>query len=153
MRIIIQLLFFIVISTGSFAQNDNQQNELKITGNRNESQPDTSKYAMLHLYRPKNPVGGLVGYNIKLDDSIICKLKNNKKFSIRIYKEGLVKIWPNNEEKKLGIKVKPGEEYFVKFVMVSGLVGAHPELNLINSDQGRVEFDSMDKKPGNKSND
>jgi hypothetical protein len=151
MRIIIQLLFFIVISTGSFAQNEIQQNELKITGN--ESQPDTSKYALLHLYRPKNAVGGLVGYNIKLDDSIICKLKNNRKFSIRMYKEGLVKIWPNNEEKKLGIKVKPGEEYFVKFVMVSGLVGAHPELNLINSEQGRVEFDSMDKKPGNKSTD
>jgi hypothetical protein len=134
MRIIIKLLFFIAISTSSMAQSESRQNESKISGDQNESHPDTSKYATLYLYRPKNAVGGLVGYNIKLDDSTICKLKNNKRFSIRLYKEGTVKIWPNNEEKKMEIKVKSGEEYFVKFMMVSGLVGAHPELNLINSE-------------------
>jgi len=148
----ILLLFFIAISTSSMAQSESRQNESKIPGDQNESQPDASKYATLYLYRPKNAVGGLVGYNIKLDDSIICKLKNNKRFSIRLYQEGPIKIWPNNEEKKMEIKVKSGEEYFVKFMMVSGLVGAHPELNLINPEQGRAEYDSMgDKKSRNKS--
>jgi hypothetical protein len=154
MRSIVKVLFFIAISTSASAQNQPQQNESKVSGNHNEIQLDSSKYATLHLYRPKNAVGGLVGYNIKLDDSTICKLKNNRKFSIRLYKEGPVKIWPSNEDRKIDIKVKFGEEYFVKFAMVSGLVGAHPELNLINSEQGRVEFDSIeDKKARNSSND
>jgi hypothetical protein len=154
MRIMSTLLVCLVISTGAFAQINSQQNEAGAPGNKNENQTGTSKYATLHLYRPKNAVGGLVGYNIKLDDSTICKLKNNRKFSIRLYKEGVFKIWPATEEKKIDIKVKFGEEYFVKFAMVSGLVGAHPELNLINPDQGRLEFDSMaDKKAKNKSND
>lgn len=146
MRITFKLLFFLMISISSFAQNDATSNETGTSINLNEKELDTSKYAILYLYRPRNPVGGLVGYNIKFDDSTICKLKNNRKFSMRLYKEGIFKIWPANEEKKIDIKVKFGEEYYVKFMMVSGLVGAHPELNLINPEQGRIEYESIEDK-------
>jgi hypothetical protein len=146
MRIVFRILFLLFISINLSAQNNSQQNEPGTSINVKEHQPDTATYATLYLYRPKNAVGGLVGYNIKLDDSTICKLKNGRKFSIRLYKEGLVKIWPNNEERKIDINVKFGEAYFVKFGMVSGLVGAHPELNLINQDQGRLEFNSLEDK-------
>jgi hypothetical protein len=145
MKIIFKLCLLLFVSSNSFAQSESVQKD-QGTFIRNENQPDTAQYATLYLYRPKNAVGGLVGYNIKLDDSTICKLKNGRKFSVRLYKEGSMKIWPSTEDKKININVKYGEEYFVKFAMVSGLVGAHPELNLINSEQGREEFDALQDK-------
>jgi hypothetical protein len=150
MRIISTVLFLLFFSTNSFAQNNSQPNQARAAINSNGNQPDTANYATLNLYRPKNAVGGLVGYNIKLDDSTICKLKNGRKFSVRLYKEGIIKIWPGTEDTKISINVKFGEEYFVKFAMVSGLVGEHPELNLINPEQGRVEFEALQDKKAKK---
>jgi hypothetical protein len=145
MKIIFTFFLLLLVSSHSFAQSESVQKDPG-TSIRKEIQPDTAQYATLYLYRPKNAVGGLVGYNIKLDDSTICKLKNGRKFSLRLHKEGNMKIWPGTEDKKININVKFGEEYFVKFAMVSGLVGAHPELNLINSEQGREEFDALQDK-------
>jgi hypothetical protein len=146
MKIIFTFCLLLLFSSHSFAQSESVQKGPETSINRKENQGDTAQYATLYLYRPKNAVGGLVGYNIKLDDSTICKLKNGRKFSLRLHKEGNMKIWPSTEDKKININVKFGEEYFVKFAMVSGLVGAHPELNLINSEQGREEFDALQDK-------
>jgi hypothetical protein len=148
------ILFSITFSDSALARGKDGLNETNQANKSNEGSVDTTKYAILHLYRPRNPVGGLVGYNISLDDSVIYKLKNNRKVAIKIYKEGPVKIWPGDEPKKVTINLKFGEEYFLKFGMVSGLVGARPELNLIDREQGRIEYDAIvDKKKKNKSGD
>ena len=142
MKTITLLLLSLTLSVSSFAQAKADNNDVKQLIKKDDS-PDTSRYATLYLYRPKNAVGGLVGYNIYVNDSVICKLKNNMKVAVRLYKEGPVKIWPHTETKKVEVNIRFGEEYFIKFAMVSGLVGAHPELNLINAEQGKAEYTSM----------
>lgn len=114
---------------------------------------DTTQYATLYIYRPANSVGGLVGYNINVNDSTVVKIKNNSKAAIKLYQEGPVQLSVGNEDKKMKVDIQFGEVYYLKFAMLSGLVGARPEINLISPSQGEAEYSSIkDKKSKSKIN-
>ena len=113
---------------------------------------DTTQYATLYIYRPANTVGGLVGYHINVNDSTVVKIKNNSKAAVKLYREGPAQISVGNEDKKVNVHVRFGEVYYIKFGMLSGLVGAKPEINLISPEQGQAEYDDIkDKKSKSKS--
>ncbi len=114
---------------------------------------DTIPYATLYIYRPANTVGGLVGYHINVNDSMVVKIKNNSKAAIKLYREGPAAIAVGNEDKKVQVDVRFGEVYYIKFGMLSGLVGAKPEINLISPSQAQAEYEGIkDKKSKSKSN-
>ena len=112
---------------------------------------DTIPYATLYIYRPANTVGGLVGYHINVNDSTVVKIKNNSKAAVKLYREGPAAITVENEDKKVHVHVRFGEAYYIKFGMLSGLVGAKPEINLISPSQAQAEYnDIKDKKSKSK---
>lgn len=45
-------------------------------------------YATLYVYRPRNFVGSMDSYNLHEADSVICRVKNNSKYIVRLYREG-----------------------------------------------------------------
>ena len=112
---------------------------------------DSIPYATLYIYRPANTVGGLVGYHINVNDSTVVKIKNNSKAAVKLYREGPAQISIGNVDKKVNVHVRFGEVYYIKFGMLSGLVGAKPEINLISPAQAQAEYDGIkDKKPKSK---
>ena len=138
------ILFFVPIIYTIKAQ--------KLSINLHQEINDTTQYATLYIYRPANTVGGLVGYHINVNDSTVVKIKNNSKAAVKLYKEGPAQISVGNEDKKVNVHVRLGEVYYIKFGMLSGLVGAKPEINLISPEQGQAEYDSIkDKKSKSKS--
>ncbi len=117
-----------------------------VNDNVNQKPDDSTQFATVYIYREANSVGGLVGYKIMVNDSAVWKLKNNTKVAIRLYKEGPTVLSINGEDKKMNMNVQFGQSYYIKFVMISGLVGAHPEINLIGAEQGQQEYAAIKEK-------
>lgn len=105
--------------------------------------PDAD-YALLNVYRYSG-AGALVGYNIHLGDSIICRAKNRSKYSIKIYKEGHNSLWAKTESKsEIPINIKMGEVYYVRCTMKMGVFIGRPHLEMIDDKSGKVEFESLE---------
>jgi hypothetical protein len=109
-----------------------------------KQQIDTSKYATLYIYRFKRFEEWLKGYNIHLEDSVICKIKNNSKISIKLYREGKVNLWVKSKQKdEVVLDIKFGEDYYLKLEIITGVLSYEPELSLIDKVQGKIDYSKV----------
>jgi len=89
---------------------------------------DHPDYAILYAYRPTGP-GALIGFNLHLGDSVICRMTNYSSHEIRIYKEGSTTLWAKTESKAaIPFEVKFGEEYYVRCNLQMGVFVGEPNL-------------------------
>jgi len=77
-----------ILSLFCFSISSNAQEKIDSSNNQCDVVVDTSQYATLFVYRKRDFVGSAVSYNLHQSDSIICRIKNNSKYVVRIYKEG-----------------------------------------------------------------
>lgn len=100
-------------------------------------------YAILNVYR-YGGTGALVGYDLYLGDSVICRVKNNFKTTIHITKDGLNTLWAKTESKsEVPIDVEIGKSYYLRCGITMGFFVGHPKLELIDSRTGKAEFESL----------
>ena len=107
---------------------------------------DNPTFAILYVYRPKNLFASSIGYDIYLNDSIICRAKNNSKYEIKIYKEGKMEIGAKRKSRQIKtFDIKLGEEYFFKCEIVPDFkrAGTKPDFNLIDKSRGRIEYEAV----------
>lgn len=103
-------------------------------------------YAILNVYRYSGP-GALVGYDLYLGDSVICRVKNNFKTTIHIKKDGLNTLLARTEAKsEVPIDIKMGKTYYLRCGITMGVFVGHPKLELIDSKTGKAEFESFKAK-------
>ncbi|HLZ85616.1 MAG TPA: hypothetical protein VKQ52_00195 [Puia sp.] len=104
---------------------------------------DHPDYAILYAYRPSG-AGALIGYNLHLGDSVICRMKNSSKYEIRIYKEGQTTLWAKTEAKaSIPLNVRFGEEYFVRCTIQMGFFVGDPDLSLIEKGPGEAGYEGI----------
>ena len=109
----------------------------------------TIDYATIYLYRPKSFYGAAIGYDIYLDDSVICRISNNSKFEIKVHKTGSHKIWAKTEAKAIvPVNIKTGKSYYIKCGIQTGLWVGQPQMNLIYPTQGKEEYALMKERKG-----
>jgi len=103
-------------------------------------------YAILNVYRYSG-VGPLVGYDLYLGDSVICRVKNNFKTTIHITKDGLNTLWAKTESKsEVPIDVQMGKTYYLRCSLKMGAFVGRPKLELIDPKTGKAEFESFNAK-------
>ncbi|MCC5931125.1 MAG: hypothetical protein JJU28_17895 [Cyclobacteriaceae bacterium] len=111
-----------------------------------ESLIEGADYALLHVYRYSG-AGSAIGYDLYLGDSVICRVKNNFKASIKIYKDGMNTLWAKTEAKKeVPVDIEMGKEYFLRCSVTMGAFVGHPKLELVPVGVGRKEFESFNAK-------
>src|SRR6266542_932422 len=130
-------------------QNTDSLNKLSVVLNDttalNETTDSAAHYATLYVYRVRNFVGSMVGYKLHVNDSDVCKIKNNSKYAIKLYKEGITEIWAKTEKKaSVKIDVKFGKEYYVRCGLTTGIFAGRPQLNMIAPEQGKLDFDNVE---------
>jgi hypothetical protein len=104
---------------------------------------DHPDYAILYAYRPSG-AGVLIGYNLHLEDSVICRMKDNSKYEIRLYKEGPTTLWARTESKaSIPLTVKFGEEYYLKCTLQMGAIVGEPRLGLIAKGPGEAAYGTV----------
>jgi len=67
-------------------------------------------YALMHIYRAGG-YGALISFDLHLGDTVICRVKNNWKETIKIDKDGLNTLWASTEAKKEKINYHYYENY------------------------------------------
>lgn len=106
----------------------------------------TWNFAKLYVYRPSG-AGFLLGYDLYLGDSVICRVKNKSKQEIKIKKKGMNSLWAKTEAKsEIPIDIEFGREYFLRCTMGMGIMIGRPKLQLIDGMQGRYEYNSIKEK-------
>jgi hypothetical protein len=104
---------------------------------------DHPNFAILYAYRPSGS-GMIIGYDLHLGDSVICRMKNNSKYEIRLYKEGPTTLWAETEARaSLPLTVKFGEEYFLQCTLRFGAIVGEPSLGLIAKGPGEAAYESI----------
>ena len=99
--------------------------------------------ALLHVYR-FGGMGSLVGYNLFLGDSLICRVKNKWKETVIIKKAGYYTLWAKTESKtEIPISIELGHEYYIQCGISMGAMVGRPTLSFARADIGRMEFNSI----------
>ncbi len=94
--------------------------------------PDTARYAVLYVYRPGG-LGPLISYNLHLDDSVICRVHNDRYYAVRIYKEGAANLWTRTEARvDVPIDLRFGQAYFLKCGVAMGAFVGHPTMRIVD---------------------
>lgn len=116
-----------------------------ITNEEEQILPDVD-YAILHVYRYSG-AGAFVGYDLFLGDTVICRVKNNFKTTIKVKKDGLNTLWARTEAKsEVPIDIKIGKEYYLRCGITMGLMVGRPSLELVDRKTGKAEFESFKAK-------
>lgn len=103
-------------------------------------------YATLNIYRYAGS-GSLVGYNLYLGDSLICRVKNNFKRSIKIQNMGEQVLWAKTEKKvELPITIEQGRNYYIKCDLTYGAMVGRPKMNIVPYHIGKSEFELFEAK-------
>lgn len=108
---------------------------------------DTSKYAVLYIYRTGRFAASLVDMFIYFDDNLICDSENKSAFIFKVVKEGNYKLMSvsnmNKKSVELPLSIKFGQKYYVnssaKFAM--NMKSTYiPLLTLVDAEKGEDEF-------------
>ena len=84
---------------------------------------DTSKYALLYVYRPGKLALSLSDFLVYFDNNLMCVMHNNSGFVFRILKEGTFELKSRlyKAEQAIPINVQFGNMYYVKATMDWGM--------------------------------
>ncbi|AWO01161.1 hypothetical protein DLD77_05380 [Chitinophaga alhagiae] len=106
--------------------------------------PDTASYSLLCVYRPKGGYGWAVGYNLHVNDSLVGRVENGCKFTIKLPHNGEIKIWARTEAREeVIVDVRPGQIYFLRCGVGMGALVGRPQLGFIRPEEGMEEFAAM----------
>jgi hypothetical protein len=106
---------------------------------------DTSKYAVLYVYRPGAPGNWLTNYLLYFDDNILCVAKNNSAYIFKILKEGNFKILSrlNKDVISTPVNIKFGQKYYLRTIPNWGFFkfkNYKLETTVVDQDRGEKEF-------------
>ncbi len=103
-------------------------------------------YAILNIYRYPG-AGALVGYDLHLGDSVLCRVKNRSKSSIQIHKLGRNTLWAKTESKvEVPINIEAGRQYYLRAGLKMGAFVGRPSIELVDPKTGRIEFEALNEK-------
>lgn len=105
--------------------------------------PLAKDYAILHIYR-YGVVNPQLTYDLYLGERKLAHIDSKFKTTVRVKEEGLHILWAKTEIKTtLPIKLKAGEEYYIRCSVDKGIFVGHPQLKLMNPQQGKKDFKGL----------
>lgn len=131
----------------------NSETYRKMAGNaflRKEHFRDTSKYAVLYLYRPGKLTNSMGDFLVYCNDNVMCVAKNKTGYIFKIVKEGPLKLESRlmKDRSPLIVDIKFGQTYYVKsmihWTISSRLYNFKLEMASIGADKGATEFEEVD---------
>jgi len=103
-------------------------------------------YALLRVYR-YGGAGSLVGYDLHLGDSVLCRVQNSYKTEIKLTDYGRNSLWAKTESKaEVPIKVEAGKIYYLRCSIDMGILVGHPSIELVDWRIGQNEYESFKAK-------
>ncbi|MBF9143780.1 hypothetical protein [Hymenobacter properus] len=106
--------------------------------------PAGTPYAVVHLYRPGRMTGFAIGYDVRLNDSVVYRARNSSRLDLQRSKPGPVLLSAKTEARsELTLTVEPGREYYVQCSIGMGALVGRPHLQQVSVAQGTKELASI----------
>ncbi len=113
---------------------------------------DTSRYALLYVYRIGKFTNSLFNYLVYANDYILCVAKNNSGYIFKVFKEGSLKLTSKtyNDKASVDLNIRFGKTYYTKSLIIWGI---HANLNNyklqmaeVDAHTGKEEFEKVKHK-------
>lgn len=102
-------------------------------------------YALLHVYRFSN--APLVSYDLRLGDSVLCRVSSNSATTVRLNASGAHTLLAKTETTvERPITIEHGRHYYLRCGIGIGAFVGRPKLELVDYHTGRQEFESISTK-------
>ena len=108
--------------------------------------PDGTSYAVLHLYRPSRVMGFAIGYDVRLNDSVVYRASNGSQSVLRRTRPGTILLSAKTEAREeLTLTLEPGREYYVRCTLGAGVVVGRPVLKQVSVAEGSPAVTRLQK--------
>ena len=96
--------------------------------------------ALVYIYRPSWLQGAALSYYVYVNDKIITKLYSGGYYPY-IAEPGKIKFWTRPENQSWAeVNLKAGKTYYLKGLIVPGIVGGQPYINIVSNPIGQDEI-------------
>ncbi|RYY13213.1 MAG: hypothetical protein EOO36_16215 [Cytophagaceae bacterium] len=92
---------------------------------------------MLHLYRPSRVIGFAIGYDVRLNDSVVHRASNGSQAVLRQPRPGTILLSAKTAAREeLSLTLEPGREYYVRCTLGAGVAVGRPVLRQVSGAEG-----------------
>lgn len=111
---------------------------------------DTSRYALLYVYRPRKFTNSANNYLLYFNETPMCVVQNGQGFIFKIFKEGLAEIKSRLHKDESGVKldIKFGNIYYVKsmvhWTITKRMDVFKLDMQVMKPEEGQDEFLNAD---------
>jgi type 1 fimbria pilin len=124
------------ISLIAYCQSSSSKDSATVVVNENN-------FATLYIYRPKSRKISLASFTINVNDSSVCKIKSNKRYTVKLYKFGTTEFWAKSEYKStVTMNIEKGKSYYLKCNIKMGWWAESPALTWMDEVKGKSEFEN-----------
>ena len=104
--------------------------------------------ARVYVYRYEQLYGKAIRPSLYCDEKEIARLQDGRYVALAL-KSGKHEFRSNDAQSRIDLDLKPGEHYYIRLDLATGLLKAHGRLMLMLPEQGQAEFKRL--KPIDKS--
>ena len=99
--------------------------------------------SVIHLFR-KFPLGAALSYDVKINDSVVTRARNNWAEEIVIPATGEVVIWASTENRaELKLILQAGYHYYIRCGMKYGIMVGRPKLEIVEPSVAKAEIEAI----------
>ena len=99
--------------------------------------------SVLHFFR-KAPLGAWVGYNVKVNDSVVTRARNNWAEELVIPATGEITLSATTEStSSLILNLQPGYHYYIRCGMKYGALVGRPKLEIVEPSVAKAEIEAI----------
>lgn len=103
---------------------------------------DTSAQSTVYVYRYKQFAGSALSPSVYCDENELARMDNGKYFEVTL-SPGQHVFRSNDKQAGINVDLKPGEKYYVRLEIATGLMKGHGRLVSVAADQGSYEIKKL----------
>jgi hypothetical protein len=136
-----------VFNTESNSNNqvDNNANNQQNVNQDNNTQPDVPQKVTVIIYRVNTFYGAAISYDLYANNNLLKKIKNNTYFATEMDQGHVTFTAKTESEVTLSLDLVPGNTYYLRCSVSSGVWVGIPYLELVSENVGVAETAKMRK--------
>ena len=111
------------------------------------TQPATqTEKAKVYFYRYKQYVGSALAPSVYCDEAELARMQNGRYLTVKLA-PGKHTFRSNDKQSGVEVDLKPGQEYFLRVELVTGMMKGHGRVVAVVPEQARFELKAKNLKP------
>jgi hypothetical protein len=124
-----------LMTVGTRAGQEQQAQEKQVS-------TDADGSARLYVYRYNQYVGKAIRPSIYCDGREVARIQSGR-FVELIFKPGTHEFWSSDDQARIHFDMKPGQTYYVRVEIATGLFKGHGRLVMTQPEQGEPELKKL----------